>query len=416
MTITKQANRYLLCWTSCVLGALALVACLNWLVNPFSIFDAPAISGFNANKTNYVSHLRLTHAYRVERLKPECVVLGTSRAGRGLSPDHPALAALNCYNVAVPAMNMYEIRRYFQHAQAVKPQKLAILSLDMRVFHPESDISGAFSESRLAVNAEGQRQFNLFSARLPDLASSLISVSALQASLTTIRKQSWGKDTLAANGFWLPLTEEFDHAKTFDYYTRSYVQQFKEMQQNVDSFQRSLNEFRLLLREAYSDGVDMKLLIHPAHAWYWQTLWLSNLWPRFEAMQQQIVEINAEEAKLAGRQAYPVWDFSGSYGPTLEPLPAAPGKAMYWFWEPAHYKKTLGYLLLDKVMGIDGGDSRFANFGARLDEGGSPAHQAKLRRWQEDYVRNYANDANAIQAIVNDATYKMNQKTLKPKS
>ncbi|WP_445370381.1 hypothetical protein ACH518_12935 [Methylomonas sp. HW2-6] len=413
MTITKQANKYLLCWASCVLGALALIAWLNWFINPFSIFDAPAVAGINANKPNYVAHLRLTHPYRIENLQPECTIFGTSRAGRGLAPDQPALAGLGCYNVAVPSVSMYEIRRYFQHVQAIKPQKLVILSLDLRVFHPEPDTSGAFSESRLAVTADGQNQFNLFSAKLPDLASSLLSVSGLQASLSTVRKQSWGKDTLAANGFWQPLTDDFDHIKTFRFYTRSYVQQFKEMQQNIDGFRKSLDDFRQLLRQAYVEGVEVKLIIHPAHAWYWQTLWLSDLWPRFEAMQQEIVNINAEEALRAGHQPNQIWDFSGSYGPALEAVPAQPSQLMHWFWEPAHYKKTLGYLVMDRVMGVRSGNAEFADFGARLDSGGLPEYQAKLRGLQESYATNYPADAAAIGTIVKQAATEMDSTAAK---
>ncbi|MBD9355705.1 hypothetical protein [Methylomonas albis] len=399
----KQANNYLRCWSSCVIGLLLLVAGFNWFVNPFSIFNAPAIPHFNANKPDYASHLRLTHVYRVENLRPNCVFLGTSRAGRGLSPNHPLLANLNCYNMALPSASMYQLRRGFQHAQAINPQKLVILTLDLRVFHPETDTSGAFSDMRLAVDENGEKQFNLFSARLPDMASSLISVSALQASLTTIRKQSWVKDTLATNGFWLPLTDEFDHVKTFDFYTRTYVGQFKEMRQNSTGFQKSLDEFRLLLREAHTQNVELKLIIHPAHAWQWQTLLLSDLWSRFETMKYQMVEINAQEASWANQQPYPIWDFSGSYGPSLEPVPTKQGELMHWFWEPAHYKQVLGDLILDRVLGEKPPtDAAFADFGARLDNGGLEIHLTKLRGLQDIYAAGHPIDMAKIQSIVNE--------------
>ncbi len=405
----KQANNYLRCWSGCVVGLLSLVAGMNWFVNPFSIFNPPAIPHFNVYKPDYASHLRLTHVYRVENLKPDCIVLGTSRAGRGLSPNHPSLANLNCYNMAVPSASMYQLHRSFQHAQAINPQKLVILTLDLRVFHPENDTSGAFSDKRLIVDEAGEKQFNLFSARLPDLASSLISISALQASLTTIRKQSWVKDTLATNGFWLPLTDEFDHVKTFNFYTRTYVGQFKEMRQNLAGFQKSLDDFRLLLREAYAQNVEMKLIIHPAHAWQWQTLWLSDLWSRFETMKYQMVEINAQEASRASLQPYPIWDFSGSYGPALEPVPTKQSALMHWFWEPAHYKQTLGDLILDRVFEEkSSSDAAFTDFGARLDSGGLEPHLAKLRGFQEVYATNHPIDMAKIQSIVNEAQNSLN--------
>jgi len=385
---------------------MLMVAGLNWMVNPFSVFDTPAIPRFNVNKPDYVSYLRLTHAYRVERLKPECILLGTSRTGRGLVPAHPALANWKCYNMALPAMSMYEMRRFLQHAQAVQPQKLVILALELRIFNPESDTdtSDAFFDSRLRVDSDGHRQFNLFSAQLPDLASSLVSMSALQASITTVRKQSWVKDTLAPDGYWEPLTERWDHAKTFLVYTRKSAQQFKVMQQNEDVFRKNLEELRLLLRETYGRSTEVKLVIHPSHVWHWQTLWLSDLWPRFETMKRQLVSINAEEAVRAGRKAYPVWDFSGAYGPALEPIPARQGETMRWFWEPVHYKRALGNVLLNRVMDVDMNDPELADFGVRLDEAGLEDHLTRLRTLQEAYAANHPDEVAKIRALMAEAT------------
>jgi len=381
-----------------------MVAGLNWLVNPFSIFDAPSLSDFNANKPDYINYLRLTHAYRVERLKPECVLLGTSRTGRGLSPEHSALAHLKCYNMALPAMSMYEMRRYLQHVQAIQPQKLVILAVELRMFNPESDSSDTLFDTRLRVDSEGHRQFNLFSTQLPDLVSSLISLSALQASLTTIRKQSWIKDTLAANGYWRPLTNQVDHAKMFIAFTRKSAEQFEEMKLKEDIFHKNLEELRLLLRESYDLGTDVKLIIHPSHAWHWQTLWFSGLWPRFETMKRKMLSINAEEAVRAGHKAYPVWDFSGSYSTALELIPEKQVETMHWFWEPVHYKNALGDIVLDQVMNEDMNHSKKTDFGVRLDEAGLEDHLTRLRNLQKQYAANYPDQIAQIHDLMAEVT------------
>jgi len=404
MNINKQEYRYLRWLSVAIVGFISLVAGFNWLVNPFSIFDAPAISGFNANKPDYISYLRLTHAYRVERLKPECVLLGTSRTGRGLSPAHPALANLKCYNMALPAMSIYQMRRHLQHIQAVQAQKLVILAVELRLFNPDSDASDALFEKRLLVDADGHRQFNLFSAQLPDLASSWVSMSALQASLTTLRKQSWLKDTLAIDGYWAPLTNRADHAKMFRAYTRKSAEQFAEIKPKEDVFRKNLEELRLLLRETYGLGTEVKLIIHPSHAWHWQTLWFSGLWPRFETMKRQLLSINAEEAVRAGHKAYPIWDFSGSYGPALEAIPTNLHETMHWFWEPVHYKNALGDRLLNQVMDVDINDAKTANFGVRLDEAGLEEHLSRLRNLQKKYAENHPEQMTQIKALMAEAT------------
>lgn len=400
----KPETRYLRLVIGGTLGIMAMVAGLNWVVDPFSIFDAPAIAGFNANKPDYVEHLRLTHVYRVERLKPECLLLGTSRTGRGLAPDHPALAKFHCYNLALPAMSVYEMRRYLQHAQAVRPQNLAVLALDFRTFNTAPAKSGAFSEERLTVNSIGQRQFNFFTARLPDLASSLISLPALQASFNTVRKQAWVKDTLAANGYWKPLTDRYDHRTAFQAYTLNSAQRFEEAKRSEDIFRQNAEEIRLLLREAYGSGVEVKLLIPPSHAWHWQTLWLSGLWPRFETMKRLLVSINAEEAARAGHEPYPIWDFSGAYGPALEPLSARQGENMRWFWEPVHYKRALGDMLLSRMLGVaEEAGSDLATFGVRLDSAGLERHLERLRALQVGYAASYPDDVARIQVLMDKA-------------
>jgi hypothetical protein len=400
----KLERRYLRWVMGGTVGLLTLVALFNWLVNPYSVFESPAIPRFNANKPVYVEHLRLTHVYKVENLQPDCILLGTSRTGRGLAPDHPALANLKCYNMALPAISMYEMRRYLQHAQALRPQKLVILAMDFRVFSTAPDQSGAFSEERLMVNSKGEKQFNFFSSRLPDLASSLISLPAVLASLTTIRKQAWVRDTLAADGYWKPLTDRYDHLTAFRAYTQNTARRFNEVRQNEDVFRENIEELRLLLREAYGNGTDVKLLIPPSHAWHWQTLWLSGLWPRFEAMKRQLVSINEEEALRAGREIYPVWDFSGANGPALENLPATQAETMHWFWEPVHYKRALGDVVLSRVMGAAGHDApEFAGFGVLLDNAGLERHLGRLRTLQQAYAASHPDDVARIKALMDQA-------------
>lgn len=398
-------TRYLRWFVTGILGVMALTAGLSWFVDPFSIFNPPDVPGINTNKPDYVEHLRLTHVYRVEHLKPDCILLGTSRAGRGFSSDHPALKGLHCYNLSLPAISMYEMRRYLQHAQANRPQKLVVLALDFRVFNSAPDESGAFSEERLAVDSAGRRQFNFFTSRLPDMTSSLISLPALQASLRSIRKQKWVKDTLAPDGYWMPLTDRYDHLTAFRAYTQNSARRFVAIKQHEDIFRSNSEELRFLLRAAYSGKTEAKLLIPPSHAWHWQTLQLSGLWPRFESMKRLLVKINAEEAKRAGREPYPVWDFSGSYGPTLEPLPYKPDHTMHWFWDPVHFKRSFGDVLLSRVMSEEASPvSEHANLGIRLTESNLEIHLEQLRLLQEGYAAKHQNEVTRIKDLV-DSIY-----------
>ena len=407
-----EAKNYIRILTIACLASVAVVAGLNYVVDPFSVFGTVHIDGFNTNKVDFLEHLRMTNVYAVKRIKPKCIIIGTSRAGRGLSPDHPALADKQCYNMALPAISLYEMRRYFQHAQAIQPLDQAILSLDFRVFNTTPDRSGAFSEARLAVDREGIAQFNLFSARLPDLAAALLSTKALLSSVKTIRQQHWANITLATNGYWQSLTDSYDHAAAFNAYTRNSFRRFEEFAHNDAIFSQNADNLRMLLRTAYQSTVKVSVLIPPSHAWHWETLHQSGLWPWFEEMKRMIVRINHEEAIRGGKTEYQVWDFSGAVGPSLEPLPTGgKHKAMHWYWDPIHYKGTLGDAVLSRML-TDQASAilDFVGFGTQITPANLEEHLHLLRTLQKQYVETHPEDVAHIRGLMaNNPTRKGTQ-------
>lgn len=383
----KVAGATYLGWMLCaMLTLLGSVSIVNWVVNPYSLFNPPNIPRINSTKPGYVEHLRLTHAYRITTYKPDCIILGTSRAGRGLRPDHPALSDLRCYNLSLPAISMYEMRRYLQHAQATRNLKLAILSLDFRVLNTPPDRSGAFAEARLAVAADGTPQQNPFSAWAPDMTSALVSLSALEASIDSVRRQSWVKDTLRPDGLWAQLDDRLDHRAAFDAYTRNTLARYAETRTDSKTFIANLEHYRLMLRDAHDHELDLRLIVPPSHAWHWEALWQSGLWPRFEEMKRALTRINEEEALHARRPPFPIFDFSGSEGPALEPLPAGTSQPMRWFWEPVHYKTALGDQVIARTLHQDTEILGAPSFGAPLTSATIETHLRHLQRRQQEFA------------------------------
>lgn len=107
-----DASRYLKVYLALVLLAGTMVAGFNYFIDSYSLFATPRIKGINANKVDFVEHLRLSNIYAIDRVKPDALIIGTSRAGRGLSPEHPGWRDQRCYNAALPGINLYEILRY----------------------------------------------------------------------------------------------------------------------------------------------------------------------------------------------------------------------------------------------------------------------------------------------------------------
>lgn len=396
MTAERHYLRWFFVGTAVLLAA---VAAWNLAADPYSVFGTPRFEHFNANKPDFVEQLRLTHPYAVARLRPRCVILGTSRTGRGLDPNDSALRGADCYNMALPSVSLYEMRRYFQDARTARR---AILGLDFRIFGTPTDTTGAFSEARLDVDANGHLQFNLFSAKLPDLAAALLSLPALQSSVKTVREQDWTTDTLAPNGYWVRLNDHYDHRAAFVALTRNSLSRFADMSESDAVLADSYQELRTLLRSAYASDMEVWLLISPSHAWHWQALELAGLWSRFEAIKRNIVQINMEEASRAGRSAFPLWDFSGAYGPSLEPVPRSAGEKMRWYWETVHYKRELGDLMLERML-RNVRSPEWPDFGVRLEPDNIEAHLALLRDLQRAYAGAHPDVVAGIRAMMKNA-------------
>lgn len=391
-----STTRYLRVLTSTVLALIAMAALVNVLIDPFSVFGTPHLRGLNANKLEFLEHLRLTNAYAVIRRHPDCILLGTSRTGRGVSATHASSDAQRCYNLALPAISLYEMRRYVQHAQAVAPLSRVFLGIDFRVFNASRDDSGAFAERRLRVDSDGRPQSTLFTAVLPDLAASAFSLPALRSSARTVRQQRWAADTLADNGDWIHVGGAYDHYSAFRAFTRNSLQRFAQMQRDERTFTENADEYRTLLRMLYAAGVDARIYVPPSHARHWQTLEAAGLWPRFEAMKRIMVQVNAEEAAHARRTPFPIWDFTGPIGPSLEPAPA-PGGELHWYWETVHFKPAVGAMMLDRMAGMQ--TSPFPEFGTALQAETLEQHLRRLRNLQRAYAESHPDGVREIRMI-----------------
>ena len=398
----RPENRYLVWLCASAVLLLSAVGATNFLVDPYGTFGITVLGRMSAIKPDFVESLRMTRVYAVARKKPRCILLGTSRTGRGLDPGSAALSGLDCYNMALPSLAMYEARRYFQHAQAIRPLERVILALDPRVFATHIDTTGAFSEDRLAVDADGRPQFNLFSAKLPDLASTLLSLQATQSSAKTIRRHGWAGDSLAPDGFWIKVVDRYDYQAAFAAYMRDTITVFADMREGDELVAGSLGEFQKLLRAAAASKVDVLILFSPSHAYHWQALELAGLWRQFEDVKRNVVRISYEEASRAGRPPFPVWDFSGAYGPNLEPVPTSSNGQMNWYWESVHYKAELGNLMVDRMLrGLVSPD--YPSFGVQLSPDNIELHLVNLRAHQQQYAAQHPDVVAAIKAIMGQA-------------
>jgi hypothetical protein len=393
----RQAARHLGWLAGGIALLLACVGGINILVDPYRVFGTPDIAGFNAVKPDFVEHLRLTTPYAIERLRPEALILGTSRVGRGLSPSHPAFKGLRTYNAALPAVSLYEVWRTLQHANAVKPLKLVVLGLDNRMFYAKPDGQGTFSEDRMAVDASGVRQRNPFAARLPDYAASLLSTDALLSSARAVRYQGWASLTLAPNGQWTATGDESDAYNGFRVMTLNTFDRYRRYSSGRFDMSLAASPLREILRLCHREDIDLRIFIPPSHVWHWEAMRLMGMTARFDQIRHEIVRLNTEVATEYGRAPFPLIDFSGYSGPNVEAAPAEEGARHPWYWETVHFASELGDRVLKRLFCAAG--EVHSEFGVELND---KTAYSRLDNWhhaRESYLATHTEEIAEVERM-----------------
>jgi hypothetical protein len=120
---------------------------------------------------------------------------------------------------------------------------------------------------------------------------------------------------------------------------------------------------------ARAHGLTLTLVIAPHHVDTLELYWRAGLWPRVEQMKAELIA-------LAQAGGVTLWDFLDYSSFNTEPVPA-PGDRRTptcWFWEPTHFKKQLGEVMIQRMFGADG-----PAFGTVLTPASLPRHDVQIR-------------------------------------
>jgi hypothetical protein len=139
------------------------------------------------------------------------------------------------------------------------------------------------------------------------------------------------------------------------------------------------------------------VIIYPYHAEIRLILERLGLGGLFAEWRRLIVANAERSAKLGGKVE--VWDFSGIGPETLESIPAKGDHQtrMAWYWEPGHFKKELGSLLIDRVLGKPG------SFGMKLDSKNLDAWLAEDRRRVQAVLAHPSPLVSEVEDLINQA-------------
>ena len=382
---------------------LAAVAAINLLVDPYDLFRTVDADGFNRIKSQASQRTLLFKQANVERMRPNTLILGNSRAEVGFDPESRAWpdAARPVFNLAIPGSGPMQALAEFRRVEAFGDPKLLLVGVDFVDFRTDS------SKRSNPVPRPASPDSVWKAAR--DRLSALLTTDALIDSLATIRAQHDSNSPRLTTAGFNPMRDYVAIADREGYYSmfrqrnqenaRNYARGFKSVYQADGRPAPEFDAIAQLLSNTHKRNVAVRLIIYPYHA---QTLVLfhqAGLWDGFEDWKRELVKI--VQSAPAGTDVE-LWDFSGfaPYADERVPAPEDTASKLRWYWEAGHFKSALGDLALARIFDKRADDSPW---GRRLSPRTIDTQLAELRTARDDYERAHPAEVADLAKLVSAA-------------
>jgi hypothetical protein len=406
-------------------------AAFNTLVDPYGMYRLIEIKGFNVHKPAIYNRVRLLKAYEIRRIKPDAIVLGTSRSHIAMRMSHEGWDpdAKKRYNLAFDGATTKEMYFYLRYAQAIHPLKQVILGLD--TYQPTLSPASVRPDLDKGLLCDSHSLISSIRMMLEDLKL-LTSVDTLFASITTLRSQKTDEpEWFAADGQRLGDIFFRNFEEKFRKSPRDYFEEIDRMEvgfklpdlnlahstsvktvsasaplQKTDD-ETSLGYIRQIVEFCRDNHIDLRIFITPEHAHQAEIAAAVGTWPSVEEAKRNLVRLLAEDTeKHPGEPQIPLYDFSGYNSITTEPLPKHGSRdEMKYYWDSSHFKEIVGDFVLDRLFGISRpGHPVPADFGIRLTPTTVESALDRIRAGQIAYRRNHPQDIATIRSAVEKHT------------
>ncbi len=359
----ENPRRFIRIWLTTLAGLAALVVMLNMLVDPYDVFGTPRIAGISTFKPKADDHPMLAKTYQVARAHPVTVVIGTSVADIGIDASDPVWpqAMRPVYNFGIPGSTAIGNLETLQEAVATGAVKNAIVFLDFDNFliplSPPKTLSN--DEQRLHRLLDGAANASRPMQVAEDMFLSTATMRALLDSATTVVQQ-WAPDPsdMAPDGS--SIKQEFVTAAQTEGMHNLFAQKDvydADRMGGVAHFlvawngpMANLDTVAAIIAFTRAHGVKLTLAITPRHSDELEIYWHLGLWPRVEQFKTELAELVATQGN-----GVRLWDFMDYSAFTTEPVPPEGDlrSATRWFWDPNHFKRALGRIMVAQILGED---------------------------------------------------------------
>jgi hypothetical protein len=424
---TFSTARYATVAALVTVALLAAVATFNAVVDPFGMNLLIEAKGFNTIKPGIYTRVRLFKAYEVMRVRPQSLILGTSRSHIGFSCSHEAWARMEgpCYNLAFDGATPREMYWYLRHAYAVRPLKHVLLGLEPYQLGDDLSTTHLNFDPLVLRDPDGDMLPHWLTGDLRILTS----MDTLEASVETLQDQydttpTWfGPDgQRLGDVFFRQVDGRFSQLSPRSYFRMTdeeavtYATEWKIAARHnhapmrasppVDPNETSLGYVRRIVAFCRSHHIDLRIIVTPAHVHQLEILAAIEGPTSAERKKRDLVRVVDEEnARYLQQPPTPIFDFSGYSSITEEGTPAPGSSAeLRYYWDSSHFKQLVGDYILDRVYGVSNVARQAPpDFGVQLTDATIGPYLADQRQRQADYRRRFPSEFARLRQLVSNA-------------
>ena len=343
-----------------ILVVVILVCSINYIVDPYGLYK----TGFFINKPKEYEYMRLIKSLSIEKLKPESIVLGTSRAEMGINPEHEYFIKPS-YNLANAGATMYETKFYLEEAIKQGNLKKVLLIADWRMFN----------DTNMKKVPDFESYFNNI-----NIYKYLLNYKVLQDSLFTFKNKNM-ESLYERNG---QMKEEYlnnivssngGHYKTMIKEEKNYYKELSNDNLYKDTKKDSFIDFKEILEMCYDNNIELDIIFGPSHIRQWEAFDYYKGYESLLKWKKDVVLFVEKVASEKNKIPFKVMDFAVYHKFTSEVVPKNPDERMKFHFEGSHYTNKLGLIVLDRL--ID--KSPYTDFGVVINSSNIDAHLENLR-------------------------------------
>lgn len=410
--MTKEYFKWLFCTFITVIISTAII---NYIIDPYSIFRTLPIQGLNTSKPATSSRTALAKAYMINDFNAETLIVGTSSFDVGIDPQSSYLPDhfRPAFNLAIPGAGVYKQFRYIQHAVSQYKPKLIIMSLEFQNFLYEdnnphnniSDLSIKSYENRLNVTYTGELNSEKYYQYIKDFSASLLSITATLDSLHTI---------LAGDTQWITQSGLSSGFTRFgkEITSKGHYSVFRDVLNNhmtsiagkkISRISPSIRALKDTIRFCQKNNIELILILPPYHVFVYQAWDYHNIWAEFEYWKQLVLQ-TTEAVRNEHSSNVSILDFATYNEYTMENVPPKLNNKMKmnWFWEPLHFKKTLGDMVIESIFKSFSNDDLF---GISLENTNFCDHIRNNRGQKNLYVESNREQVELLMSILSNQSY-----------